>query len=161
MITKPSISTLVQGQLPEFIRDDYQTFIAFLEAYYQFLEQNLIDDFDTVRDIDTTLDSFIQYFKDELAVNFPAVIVDERNLYPKLKQIYTAKGTEDSFKTLFKLLYNKNLDILYPSQQILRISDGKWNQSTSIFVNVSTGDINSIIGQKVIINSSKIGRAHV
>ena len=33
------ISTLVNAQLPEFIRSDYPVFVEFLEKYYEFLEQ--------------------------------------------------------------------------------------------------------------------------
>ena len=33
------LSSLVRSQLPEFIRADYDTFVAFLEAYYEYLEQ--------------------------------------------------------------------------------------------------------------------------
>ena len=76
-------SLLVPQQLPEFIRDDanYQTFVTFLEAYYEWLEtaqsansansiatssgegvtyasKNLPSYFD----IDQTLDDFVDYF---------------------------------------------------------------------------------------------------
>jgi len=37
---KEKVSQLVNSQLPEFIRSDYTTFVAFLEYYYQFLEQD-------------------------------------------------------------------------------------------------------------------------
>ena len=32
-------SLLVPSQLPEFVRDEYPTFVTFLEAYYEFLEK--------------------------------------------------------------------------------------------------------------------------
>jgi hypothetical protein len=69
-ITKPKISSLVASQLPEFIREDYPTFVAFLQAYYEYLETTQADLF-TIRDIDKTLDSFIEFFKDEVAPNSP------------------------------------------------------------------------------------------
>ena len=31
-------SLLINRQVPEFVRDEYPTFINFLEAYYEFLE---------------------------------------------------------------------------------------------------------------------------
>ena len=39
MTTELKTSLLVNRQVPEFIRDEYPTFITFLEAYYEFLEQ--------------------------------------------------------------------------------------------------------------------------
>lgn len=153
MITKPKLSSLVSGQLPEFIREDYQTFIAFLEAYYEYLDQNVNLDFHSVGDIDTTLDSFVQYFKNEVAVNFPTLQTDDRFLIPKLKQLYTSKGTEASYKLLFRLLYNKEIDVKYPSKQILRVSDGKWIQDVSVFAKLVAGNPNDIVGKFITITT--------
>ena len=53
-------SILVNRQVPEFVRDEYPTFVAFLEAYYQFLEgtantgktaNNLVTTAKSLRDI--------------------------------------------------------------------------------------------------------------
>ena len=33
------ISVRVEGQLPDFVKQDHATFVAFLEAYYEYLEQ--------------------------------------------------------------------------------------------------------------------------
>ena len=152
-----NISTLVSGQLPEFIREDYTTFVAFLEAYYEWLDTYTYD-ISTLHNIDTTLDSFIQYFKNELALNFPASLSDDRFLLSKMKQIYSAKGTEASYRLLFRLLYDKEIDIKYPSQQMLKVSDGKWIQNKTIFVEVTYGSIDSIVGQtvQVVTNNNKI-----
>ena len=58
-IVKPSVASLVKSQLPEFVREDYQTFGAFVEAYYEYIQNNELD-LKTIRDIDTTLESFIR-----------------------------------------------------------------------------------------------------
>jgi hypothetical protein len=157
-IVKPKISSIASSRLPEFIQEDYQTFVAFIEAYYEFLDQNILVDFDSINDIDTTLDSFIQYFKNELALNFPVTQIDDRFLLPKLKELYTSKGSEASYKLLFRLLYNKEIDIIFPSKQMLRVSDGKWIQDKSIFVNISAGTPDTIVGQtiKIVTENKKI-----
>ena len=100
---KPKLSSLVAGQLPEFIREDYQTFVAFLEAYYEFLEANVNTDYKSLKDIDNTLDSFIQYFKHEIAINLPNLPIDERFLLQHIRELYRAKGTEADFKLLFRI----------------------------------------------------------
>ena len=69
-----NISTLLPSQLPEYIRSDpsYSNFIIFLQAYYEWMEQNsdvnntnvlynsknLLD----YNDIDTTTDEFLKYY---------------------------------------------------------------------------------------------------
>jgi hypothetical protein len=141
--------SLIPAQVPEFVREDYPEFVSFIQAYYEYLEQYGID-LESVRDLDTTLDDFIQYFKSELAVNMPADLqITDRFLLEHIKTQYLAKGSEQSFKLLFKLLYNKNVDVKYPGVSMLRASDGRWQKDVSIFVKVVTGTPDLIEGKLV------------
>jgi hypothetical protein len=151
---KPKLSSLVAGQLPEFIRGDYQTFVAFLEAYYEFLEANVNTDYKSLKDIDNTLDSFIQYFKHEIAINLPNLPIDERFLLQHIRELYRAKGTEAAFKLLFRILFQKDVVVDYPYNSVLIPSDGKWIQDKSIFVRVSKGTPDLIVGNKVSVITS-------
>ena len=56
------LQAVVNRQLPEFVREDYPTFVAFVEAYYEYMQSQGVD-LNELRDIDTTLDSFVQYFR--------------------------------------------------------------------------------------------------
>jgi hypothetical protein len=142
-------SSLIPSQVPEFVRSDYPTFVAFVEAYYEYLDQQGVD-LKTVRDLDQTIDSFVAYFKKELAVNLPKGLqVDERFILQHIKDQYLAKGSAGSFKLLFRLLYNKNVSVSYPGTQMLRASDGRWQQDVSIFVNVVLGTPDLIDGKLV------------
>ena len=151
-MARENLSLMVSRQLPEFVREDYPTFVAFVEAYYEYMRDQGVD-FDKVRDIDQTLDEFVVYFKKQLAVNLPIVVEDERMLLQHIKDQYLAKGSEGSFKLLFRLLFGKNVELSYPGQQMLIASDGSWNQEISVFVDVDYGDPNDIIGQLVDISS--------
>jgi hypothetical protein len=155
---RPKISSLVASQLPEHIRNEQPAFVAFLEAYYRYLEQNELD-LKNTRDLDNTLDSYITHFKNELAQNLPYSEVDERFLLNHIKDLYLAKGSEASYDLLFKILFGKKVTIDYPSLQMLRASDGKWNQDLSIFVEIQQGDPNQIVGKLVdVITPNKIIR---
>ena len=145
-ISSPS---LIPSQVPEFVREDYPTFVAFIEAYYEYLDANGVD-LGSLRDLDSTLDDFIKYFKSELAQNMPSNLqVDDRFLLENIKNHYLAKGSEASFKLLFKLLYNKNVQVSYPGTQMLRASDGRWQQDVSVFIKVTTGTPDLIEGKLV------------
>jgi hypothetical protein len=155
-LNKPKISSLLQSQFPEFVREDYQTFVSFLQVYYEYLEQNDIVDFKSLRDVDNTLDSFIKYFKDEFSKNFPNTLVDDRFLLQHIKDFYLAKGSEASYKFLFKILFNKNVEINYPSKQMLRASDGRWSQDVSVFAKVNFGTPSMVNGKIVdVVTSTK------
>ena len=160
-IVKPSVASLVKSQLPEFVREDYQTFVAFVEAYYEYIQNNELD-LKTIRDIDTTLESFIRYFKSELAPNLPYSSVDTRFLLKNMKSQYLAKGSESSIKLLFKILYDKEVSVAYPSTQVLRASDGKWNQDVSIFAKIISGSPDDVVGKLVdVVTPNKIIRVLV
>jgi hypothetical protein len=161
MLTKPKLSSLVASQLPEFVRSDYPTFVAFLQAYYDFLESTQ-QDLTDLRDLDKTLDSFIGHFKGELASKLPYTAVEPRFLMEHIKEHYGAKGSEASFKLLFRILFNKDVTVEYPAKQMLRASDGKWNQDVSVFIKILTGHPNDPIGKLVdVVTPNRIIRVLV
>lgn len=147
------LSAVVRSQLPEFIREDYPTFVAFVEAYYDYLKTQGVD-LSKIRDIDTTLEDFIVQFKKELAHNLPIVVEDERFLLSHIRDQYLAKGSASSYKLLFKLLYGKQVELTYPNQSMLRASDGRWNQEISLFAQVDYGDPDDIVGKLVDIQTA-------
>jgi hypothetical protein len=130
-------SILVNRQVPEFVREDYPLFIAFLEAYYEFLEtkqgtQNndltqQAKNLRTISDVDDSLDKFESNFFNTYASLIPRdVAVDKEFLIKNVLPLYLSKGSEASFKFLFRLLFNDEVTILQPRNNILRASDGKW-----------------------------------
>ena len=151
-MSRTQLSSVVSRQIPEFIREDYPTFVAFVEAYYEFLQAQGVD-LSSVKDLDKTLDSFIDQFKKELAHNFPNIVSDERFLLAHIKDQYLAKGSESSYKLLFRLLFGKKVELSYPGTQMLRASDGRWNQEISVFAHVDFGDPLEIVGKLVDIQT--------
>ena len=130
-------SLLVSGQVPEFVREENPNFVAFLEAYYEFLEtkqgnsqNDLITkskDLRYVSDIDYSISAFEENFFNTYASLVPKdVSVDKAILIKNLLPLYLAKGSEKSFKLLFRLLFNEEVEVLQPKTNILKTSDGKW-----------------------------------
>ena len=152
-MSRTQLSSVVSRQIPEFIREDYPTFVSFVEAYYEYLQEQGVD-LSTARDIDKTLDEFVLEFKKELAHNLPQIQGDERFLLTHIKDQYLSKGSEASYKLLFRLLFGKKVELTYPGTQMLRASDGRWNQEISVFAKVDFGDPNSIVGKLVDIQTS-------
>jgi hypothetical protein len=152
-MSRTQLSSVVSTQIPEFVREDYPTFVAFVEAYYEYLQAQGVD-LSSARDLDLTLDKFLLEFKKELAHNLPNIIADERFALARIKDQYLSKGSEASYKLLFKLLFGKNVELKYPSSQMLRASDGRWNQEISVFAQVDFGDPTTIVGKLVDIQTA-------
>ena len=144
------ISTLVSSQLPEFVRSDSPTFVSFVEAYYRFLEQDqgaleIVQNARSYSDIDTTTESFVNYFLANYAQNIPlGVLTNKRLLIKRIRDLYESKGSEISFKLLFQLIYNEPVEVTHPYDYVLRPSDGRWNQRSSIRVLLTSGSIEGI-----------------
>ena len=147
-------SDIVQTQVPSFFLDDYPTFVNFLTAYYKFLEtQKINKNLESFRDIDTTLTEFVNELKSEFAHSSPNY-ANTKLYLAHLKQHFVSRGSEESYALLFRLLFNKDIEIQHPSESILRVSDGKWEQDYSIFVKVTSGNINDITNQFVYVQTS-------
>jgi hypothetical protein len=135
---KQSLSHLIANQLPDFVRNEYPVFITFLEKYYEFLDEenqvnNFLLNYEKNFDINRTLDTFIPKFKNQYAQNFPLdAQIDDRRLIKFIKQFYEAKGSEKAIELLFRILYNERTEIFYPSEQILRASDGIWIEDVTL-----------------------------
>ena len=135
---KQSLSHLIANQVPDFVRQEYPVFVKFLEKYYEFLDQdgqvnNFLLNYEKNFDINRTLDSFIPKFKSQYAQNFPLTAqIDDRRLIKFIKQFYEAKGSEKAIELLFRVLYNETTEIFYPSEQILRASDGIWIEDVTL-----------------------------
>lgn len=156
-------SLLVPSQLPEFVRDnpDYANFVLFLQAYYEWMEQqggvvygsqNLVN----YNDIDSTMDEFIQYYVNDFIPLIPeGSKTDTRTLVKLAKQLYQSKGTPDSFKFLFRALYNSETQTYNTKDFVLRPSDGKWIQTR--YLNVNSTDFNwtKTIGRRLFGETSK------
>lgn len=205
-----TISQLVERQLPAFVRDDNRKFVAFLKAYYEWLEtsgkeiysakilsstattvtlpanasklhnfytgyslvvktgpavgqtRKIVAYDETIRviyldapfeegnyppynskvavvdschpsklieysDIDSTVDEFVEYFKRQFLHNIPGNILgDKATLLKNIKQFYRAKGTEKSFRLLFRLLFDSEVDFYYPKVDLLKTEDAHW-----------------------------------
>lgn len=164
MISNNKISNLVATQLPFFVRNDHQNFVAFLEAYYEFLEQetgagNISRSLLDQSDIDLS-DLFVQKFYDNFLPFIPKdTAVDKTLILKNVKDFYRSKGTEKSIRFLMRVLFDEEVDFYYPQRDVLRASDGKWFVEKSIKIrdtlidNVANNElvvVNNFSGRQII-----------
>ena len=90
-----------------------------------------------------SLDNFIDYFRNDFLPHFPNdTALDERKLIKAAREFYSKKGSEESIKFLFRVLYDKDVQIFYPKENILKTSDGKWQIPQSVKVVLSASNAN-------------------
>jgi hypothetical protein len=154
------LSTLVEEQLPDFIQSEYTTFVTFLKAYYEFLEQNnqaqeILQDITKYADIDKTTNDLIAKFIQNYAYDLPqSKLANNRFLVKRIREIYSKKGTEPAYRLLFNILYKESISFFYPYDIVLKASSGKWTtryalriQQTNYRQNVFDFENTEVIGK--------------
>ena len=134
------ISAFANEQVPEFVRQNHPSFVNYLEAYGEFLELcenpvGRITHFHDYYDVDWTTDEFFYLFKQTYLAPFPESFLADRTLVVKrVKDFYAAKGSIESFRVLFRILYGDEITVKLPKEFILRASDGTWQRDIKLYV---------------------------
>ena len=82
--------------------------------------------------------------------NSLATSVSKRKLLKNIKDLYAAKGTREGHELFFRILLGEEANIFYPTEHMLRVSDGDWRAETTLrcgFTGVS-GD--EVINQRLL-----------
>lgn len=162
---QPKISPFVGNQLPEVFQVDYPLFKTFFEKYYKFLEQTnttdntkhgplkVLQDFLNKLDVDfnddgspITDDNFLVEFFKDYAKDLP--LKQSAKLSRVIKDInsfYTAKGSPEAIKYLFKVLYNEDVGVVNSGQFILRPSSNQFTQDYVIKVFEAEHNPNNVL----------------
>lgn len=159
------ISPFIADQFPSIYRDEGPVFIAFVKAYFEWLESQDQILYDSRRlleykDIDKTVDVFIDEFKKKYMFPIPEDISGDKQLLQKhIKEVYGSKGSERGLKLLFQLLFADPITVYKPGDDVLRLSDGEWN--SNIYLEVSYKPFNSLFVGEFIVGRVSRARAYV
>ena len=149
------LSVQIEQQFPDVFKEDGQNLIAFVKAYYEWMESTgqVLDinrNLKNYRDIDLTLDAYLKFFQDEVMSQIPETTsVDKRLLAKRIKDLYTAKGSQLSYELMFRILYNEDITFYYPGEDILRASDGRWIKNFILNVIIQSGSPEDFISQLI------------
>ncbi|MFK5882919.1 MAG: hypothetical protein QM489_01110 [Candidatus Izemoplasma sp.] len=150
-----SLSLFVDRAIPEFIRRDHPRFHKFVETFFEFAERQydltlpvdqqfdpspywLVQNILKNNDIDEAYELYLKHINGELGHNWPMasenIFVTEydqarhRQILKIMVDFYRTKGTPDSFSYFFRAIFDKYFDFYLPKQDMLRVSDGKWDE---------------------------------
>jgi hypothetical protein len=134
------LSALASAWVPEFVREQGPNFVAFIEAWIAWMEEDrgIVDahlhamDW---KDIDRSLESFVEFFHNEFMPSIPRqVLVDRRLLIKHIRSFYRAKGSQKAYRLLFRILFDEEIEFYYPGRDILRASGARWVIDRSVTI---------------------------
>jgi hypothetical protein len=141
----------VDQLVPERLRDaSTEAFRRFLEAYYEFEQtyyeksgSGVISSLHTLRDVDYGDDEVVKRLFNEFVHGFPDVGTEEtkQTLLKHIKTFYQQKGSEDSFKSFFKTVFDEDPYVYYPWDDVFRVSNGDWDREDEGYFMLEPGGL--------------------
>ncbi len=122
-----------------------------------------------LQDIDRTLDDYVDFFMKEYLEGFPLTFPNKfestdidvaefkKFLVKHSREFYQSKGTEDSFKYFFRTIFNEDVKVSYPKDNVLKPSDNTFSRAKTILI--KPDDITiipEIASQKIVGQSSGV-----
>ena len=121
------ISPTIAEQFPALYREEGDVLVEFVKAYYEHNESIMDRNIPKLRDVDTTLASFLIFFKKKYLQSLPLdTVVDTRFIIKHIQDLYKRKGSEESLRLLFRMFFDEEIEVFYPSTAILKPSDSIW-----------------------------------
>lgn len=156
------ISYQIESQFPAIYRESGKELVALVKSYYEFLEsqpsQSIYEGrrLFEYRDIDTTLESLLIFYQKKYLSNLPFNQKNIRFIVKHILDLYRRKGTEEGLRIFFRLFYEQDVKVYYPSQAMLKPSESTWNVVTYIQMFPDNPDrYRNLIGRRIFGTVSK------
>jgi len=134
------ISPLIEQQFPAVYRDEGPVLVAFTKAYYEHLEQEDGDLYNTRKmfesmDVDQSVDTFLEHFRKEFLLGFPKNINEGTAFTIKhIMDVYRSKGTPRAVELFLRLVYGIDSIIYIPGQHLMAASEADFYEPKYIEV---------------------------
>lgn len=165
--TKTKLNHFIERAIPANIRDDHPQFALFIEKYFEYISRDL-GEYDLTSNlldylnVDKTVSAFYEDFKSIYAPLLPEKYKASLSVIVKnVKHFYQTKGTEDSFKIFFRMIFDTTVNLYYPKVDMLRASDGRWIEPYYLYPTDQTYDNLLYYYDKIIVGSVTNSTAYV
>ena len=135
-----SVLAVMKSRFPGFVARKYPDFEKFMSAYFDFLEQdgevinyltNFMDNNDTSNEQALYWDNILSDLGWALGVELK---IEKRVFILFLRDYYTSRGSFNSLKFLFKIIFDDEPEVDYPRDDLLMTSNSKYVGKIIMFV---------------------------
>jgi hypothetical protein len=156
------ISYQIESQFPAIYRESGKELVDLVKSYYQFLEsqpsQSLYEGrrLFEYRDIDTTLESLLIFYQKKYLSGLPFNEKNIRFIIKHILDLYRRKGTEEGLQIFFRLFFDQDVKVYYPSEAMLKPSESTWNVVT--YIQMFSDDpekFRNLVGRRIFGSVSK------
>lgn len=139
-----TIVPVLIDRVPEFAQELYPRFVQFIRDYLEFLESDgnflqIINDWNHNLEPSNEVEPYIDQLLADLGFEFQQELpVRKSLLLHLLRDFYLSRGSEASFKFLFRALFNEDVSIRYPRDELLIPSYAEYGERFFIFTTANT-----------------------
>lgn len=133
-MTINKLAPLIESRLPSYVHDQYPVFVSFITSYFEWLDETdnfsyFLNEYKANIDIDQSNDNFVEQFLQEFVGGIPSnnLKIPKNDLVKLIREFYISKGTEESFKFIFRVLYNQDVNVYYPRELMFATSDNTYD----------------------------------
>lgn len=155
-------SFFIEKQFPAIYREDGRELIELVKSYYRFLEEHEAQSTYNIRriyeyrNLDTTLESMLIFFKNKF-MNGLFFDKDVRFVVKHILDLYRRKGSTEGIELFFKLFFDSEASVYYPSEDMFKPSTSLWKTGSFIqlYGVADTKAFGDIVNNKVYGDKSK------
>jgi phenylpyruvate tautomerase PptA (4-oxalocrotonate tautomerase family) len=149
-------SIFTEFQFPGIYRENGRELIQLVEDYYRFLENDQSQSIHNIRriyeyrNIDQTLDRMLVFFKTKF-LNGLFFDRDIRFIVKNILDLYRSKGSRDGIQLFFRMFFETEAEIYFPSIDMFKPSTSQWKTGTflQLFPNSDVDQFKNIANLKI------------
>lgn len=109
------------------------------------------------RDVDTTAINMLIFYRNKYLRNLPFDQKNIRFILKNIMELYRRKGSKEGIELFFKMFYDEEVEIYYPSYDMLKPSTSKWvvGKYIQLYPIEDVTTFSDIIGKRVFGSVSK------
>lgn len=143
-----TVVPILKNKLPDFVQDNYPRFVKYITDYLTWLEHDdnflgIINSWRSNLEPENNVEPYLDAILSDLGFSAGQnLAVDKKLLIFMLKDFYLSRGSVGSFKFLFRILFNQDVDIRYPREEMLIPSYANYGERH--FIYTSSDNVNSV-----------------
>lgn len=122
---KSTLIPALENRIPEFARESYPRFVQYITDYLSWLEQDdnflsIVNDWRHNMEPSNDVEPYVTAILTDLGFTSEQnLTVPKSTMIHLMREFYLARGTESSFRFLFRALFNSDVSIRYPREDML------------------------------------------